>query len=154
MLTSLISPSSYPDRNPAISSIGACVAERPTLVRGSPTRACRCSIARDSSTPLLEEHRSWISSMITHSAPSNFSEKRRVDRTSERDSGVVMKMWGGRLTMRCRSAVVVSPLRTATRMSGMVRPSLRAISRISSRGISRFLWMSFARAFRGDTYTQ
>ena len=154
MSTSRVSPSSDPTRKPAISSMGACVALRPTRVRGSPTRAWRCSRLRERRVPRFDEHRSCISSMMTHSTPTNFSENLRVDRTRERDSGVVMNMWGGRLTIRCLSAVVVSPLRTATRMSGIVRPSLRDISWISSRGTTRFLWMSFASALSGETYTQ
>ena len=39
------------------------------------------------------------------------------------DSGVVIRMSGGRLSMAARSAAAVSPVLTATRMSGAVSPS-------------------------------
>ena len=70
-----------------------------------------------------------------------------------RDSGVVIRMWGGFFAMRCRSEALVSPVRTAVRISGRKLPDSSARACISSRGAARFFWMSLERAFNGDTYT-
>ena len=67
------------------------------------------------------------------------------------DSGVVMRKLGGRRTMRARSLLVVSPVRTATVSSGAGKPSSAATSAISRSGRSRFSAMSTARARSGDT---
>ncbi len=67
------------------------------------------------------------------------------------DSGVVIRKSGGRLSMAARSAAAVSPVRTATRMSGAVRPSPAATWAISASGRSRFWLMSTASALSGDT---
>ncbi len=69
------------------------------------------------------------------------------------DSGVVIRMSGGCLSMAARSAAAVSPVRTATLMAGAVSPSRAATAAISRSGASRFCWMSVASAFSGDTYT-
>ncbi len=53
--------------------------------------------------------------------------------------------------MAARSAAAVSPVLTATRMSGALRPSWTAAAAISRSGASRFCWMSVASAFSGDT---
>ncbi|HEX2564784.1 MAG TPA: hypothetical protein VHK25_12755 [Acidimicrobiales bacterium] len=58
---------------------------------------------------------------------------------------------GGRRTINDRCELVVSPVRTATRMSGEATPSSAATSAISRRGRSRFSAMSTARAFSGET---
>ena len=67
------------------------------------------------------------------------------------DSGVVIRKLGGRLSIAARSAGGVSPVRTATRMSGAGSPSRAASAAISASGVSRFCQMSTARAFSGDT---
>ena len=69
------------------------------------------------------------------------------------DSGVVIRMSGGCLSMAARSAAAVSPVLTATRMVGALSPSRPAAAAISRSGASRFCWMSVASAFSGDTYT-
>ncbi len=97
------------------------------------------------------EHTSWISSTITHWTSLNFIRKTGVERTMAKDSGVVMKMWGGFRDWRCRSVWEVSPERTATRILGGSSPNSSASSLISRRGSFRFLLMSLARAFSGET---
>ena len=66
------------------------------------------------------------------------------------DSGVVMRMCGGCLTIFCLSFWGVSPERTATRISGTFMPLRAASSLICSRGSLRFLLTSLARAFSGE----
>ncbi len=95
----------------------------------------------------------WISSTIT--APTGRSMARARSPVTSRysDSGVVIRKSGGRLSIAARSAAAVSPVRTATRMSGASSPMLAAISAISAKGRSRFCQMSTASALSGDTYT-
>ena len=69
------------------------------------------------------------------------------------DSGVVIRKSGGCLIIAARSAAAVSPVRTATWMSGAASPSPAAVLAISASGASRFCQISTARAFSGDTYT-
>jgi hypothetical protein len=58
---------------------------------------------------------------------------------------------GGRRTMSARWELVVSPVRTPTRITGGSNPSSVARAAISPNGRSRFSAMSTASAFRGDT---
>ncbi len=67
------------------------------------------------------------------------------------DSGVVMRMSGGLLTSFLRSSAAVSPVRTATRMSGSSRPRRRAACPIPVSGARRFRSMSTASALSGET---
>ena len=53
--------------------------------------------------PLLESQMSWISSRISHSTPISFSLNLGEARMSAMDSGVVMRMCGGCLTIFCLS---------------------------------------------------
>jgi hypothetical protein len=66
----------------------------------------------------------WISSTITVSAFFRNSRLRAEVRRMYSDSGVVMRMCGGRRTIVCRSRAGVSPERTAVRISGNMIPSL------------------------------
>ena len=68
-----------------------------------------------------------------------------------RDSGVVMRIWGGRLAIRARSDCLVSPVRTAVRISGRGVPRSSAKAVICSSGSARFFWMSLDNALRGET---
>ena len=94
---------------------------------------------------------SWISSTTIHRTSENRSRNFGAERTRVRDSGVVMKMWGGVRACFCRSWGDVSPDRTPTRIAGAERFREAARSRISWRGCSKFRLMSFARALRGET---
>ncbi len=67
------------------------------------------------------------------------------------DSGVVTRTWGGRRVASRRSRAVVSPVRTAVRISGAAYPSSTASALISPSGSSRFRRTSFDSALRGDT---
>ena len=69
------------------------------------------------------------------------------------DSGVVMRMCGGRRAIACRSDAMVSPVRTAARISGSGVPISDASAVISDSGSDRLRWMSFDSAFSGETYT-
>ena len=69
------------------------------------------------------------------------------------DSGVVTRMCGGCFTIRWRSDAGVSPVRTAVRMAGSMRPRSAASAAIPESGTSRFLWMSLLSAFSGETYS-
>ena len=62
-------------------------------------------------------------------------------------------MWGGRRTIRWRSAAGVSPVRTSGRISTSGRHMASSVRRISASGSERFFWTSLESAFRGDTYT-
>ena len=67
------------------------------------------------------------------------------------DSGVVTRMCGGCLTICCRSAAGVSPVRTAVRIGGSNSPRSAASAAMPASGTSRFLWMSLLSAFSGET---
>ena len=126
--------------------MGAWVAERP--MRWIPGLwAWSLSRFRESMTPLLEEEISWISSTMTQRTPRKAILNLGAERARERDSGVVMKMCGGLLSIFALSLWGVSPVLTATLTSGM--SGSRVL--ISSRGWRRFLLMSLARALRGET---
>jgi len=79
----------------------------------------------------------------------------RSGRTCETAAGQFDLLWttklGGRLTIAARCEPVVSPVRTATRMSGGSSPISRATSAISPRGRSRFSSTSTASALSGET---
>ena len=68
------------------------------------------------------------------------------------DSGVVTRMCGGFFAILARSPTGVSPVRTATRISGNVVPSIPARAASSASGASRLRWTSFDNALSGDTY--
>ena len=67
------------------------------------------------------------------------------------DSGVVINTCGGRFAWSARSFAGVSPVRTATRISGTGKPISSASAVISASGSSRLRWISFASAFSGET---
>ena len=65
------------------------------------------------------------------------------------DSGVVMRMSGGLLISFLRSSAAMSPVRTATAMSGSSRPSRCAACLIPVSGARRFRSISTASALSG-----
>jgi len=95
----------------------------------------------------------WISSTMIVRTFRSIARLRSAVTIRYSDSGVVMRKSGGRFSMAARSAAAVSPVRTATRMSGAASPIEAATAAISRSGASRFCWMSTASAFSGDTYT-
>jgi hypothetical protein len=90
--------------------------------------------------------------MITVSTPLSASRAREVSNRNS-DSGVVIRMSGGLVASLRRSSAAVSPVRTATPMSGSGSPSRCAACLMPVSGDRRFRSMSTARAFSGDTYS-
>ncbi len=101
--------------------------------------------------PRLSRATAWISSTITVSTVRSASRPLALVTRRYSDSGVVTTKLGGLRTIDARCELVVSPVRTATLMSGASRPRSRAISAISANGRWRFSAMSTANAFNGDT---
>ena len=92
----------------------------------------------------------WISSTITARTPLNIPRPFNVVSMMLSDSGVVIRMCGDFRSIRARAAGGVSPVRTATRISGNSFPSALKRSRSSISGRSRLRWMSLFRAFSGE----
>ena len=87
---------------------------------------------------------------MTALTPLNIVRARTLVRRIPSDSGVVIRMWGLRRIMRARADGGVSPVRTATRISGNGSPALSKRARSSASGRSRFRWMSLLRALSGE----
>ena len=119
-----------PTRKRAASSIGCTVAERPM-------RSGRCS---HSASSRASESIRWLPRLSRISACSSSTITVRTLRSSARlrsavsirysDSGVVMRMCGASRRIAARAACVVSPVRSAVRISGGSMPSSRATSRM------------------------
>src|SRR5262249_26882045 len=73
-------------------------------------------------TPRLVGTSAWTSSTITARTARRISRPRGEVTTRYSDSGVVTRIRGGRRCIAARSRVVVSPVRTSTRMSAGGRP--------------------------------
>ena len=134
-------------------SIGRWVADRPTRCTGPSARWVSRSSVMDRCEPRLLPATAWISSTITVCTPRSISRLRSEVTSRYSDSGVVTRKSGGLRSMAARSDAAVSPVLTATRISGTASPSPAATSPISRSGASRFCWMSTASAFSGETYT-
>ncbi len=102
-----------PPRNAATRSTGRTVADRPMRCAGTRSSASSRSRLSARCVPRLLPATAWISSTITVSTSRSVSRAFEVSIRNS-DSGVVIRMSGGRRTMRARSAVGVSPVRTAT----------------------------------------
>ncbi len=86
------------------------------------------------------------------STPRSASRALEVSRRNS-DSGVVIRMSGGLAASRRRSSAGVSPVRTATPMSGSGAPMACAVCRIPVSGARRFRSMSTASALSGEMYS-
>ena len=76
----------------------------------------------------------WISSTITARTPLNIPRPRVLVSMMCSDSGVVIRMCGDLRSMRARADAGVSPVRTATRISGNVSPAaVEAIAQLVQR---------------------
>ncbi len=148
-----------PPRKLATSWAGRTVADRPTRCAGRPPslpwpscarRASRRSSDRARCAPRLLPATACTSSRMTVSTPRRVSLACEVS-SKNNDSGVVIRMSGGLLASFLRSSAAVSPVRTATWMSGSGRPSRCVACLIPVRGARRFRSMSTARAFSGET---
>ena len=146
------SPGAKPPRNRAISSRGRWVADR--AMRWGERSQSSSRRSRDTIrwAPRLLPATAWISSMITCSTPLRVKRAWLVSIRNS-DSGVVMRMSGGRLTKRRRSAAEVSPVRTPTVGSRTVVPSRSAASRMPCSGVRRFFSTSTASARNGEMYS-
>ena len=133
--------------------MGFCVADSPMRVTGPSARWHRRSTDSARCEPRLLGATACSSSRISVRVVLSACRPRSDVSRMYSDSGVVMNTCGGLRAWSVRSFCGVSPVRTATRISGSGWPISSARARISSSGASRFRWMSFASAFSGDTYT-
>ena len=140
-----------PTRRRATASMGRWVAESPIRCGEAAATWWRRSSVSARCDPRLFPATAWISSTMIVSTPASIRRERSAVSNRYRDSGVVTRKVGGRLSMAARSEDAVSPVRTATVMGGASNPSSVATSAISRSGASRFWWMSTARALRGET---
>ena len=147
-----------PPRKPATSATGRTVADSPIRCAGpraasGPDPAVRSASRRSRETarcaPRLLPASACTSSTMTVSTPRSVSRALEVSSRNS-DSGVVISTSGGLLASFLRSSAAVSPVRTATRMSGSARPRLRAACRIPVSGARRFRSMSVASALSGE----
>jgi len=92
----------------------------------------------------------WISSTISQRTGARILRAALV-RMRNSDSGVVIRMSGGCLSMDRRTSAGVSPVRIATEMSGGTSPCDSIWRRIPTSGERRLRSTSWARAFSGDT---
>ena len=146
-----------PPRNVATSVGGRTVADSPTRCARPPGPASagpRSASSRSSDSarcaPRLVPATAWTSSTMTVSTPRSVSRACEVSSRNS-DSGVVIRMSGGCVASLRRSSAAVSPVRTATVMSGSGSPSRCAACRIPVSGDRRLRSMSTASAFSGDT---
>ena len=113
-------PGPTPAMNPAIASSGRCVADRP-MRWGGVVSGARSASRRSSESarwaPRFVPAMAWTSSMITWSTWRSVSRAALVS-IRYSDSGVVMRMSGGRRAIWRRSSAGVSPVREATVMRG------------------------------------
>ena len=124
--------------------------EADALRRRSQRRSSRSSVSARCA-PRFVPAIAWISSTITARTPLNMPRPRTVVSMMCSDSGVVMRMCGDLRIMRARADAGVSPVRTATRISGNVSPAAMNRSRSSASGRSRLRWMSLFSALSGET---
>ena len=144
-----------PPRNVATSAVGRTVADSPTRwITPAPPWRSTSSRSSDSArcAPRLFPATACTSSTMTVSTPRSVSRACEVSSRNS-DSGVVIRMSGGWLTSLLRSSAAVSPVRTATLMSGSASPSRCAACRIPVSGARRFRSMSTASALSGETYS-
>ncbi|CAM5309403.1 hypothetical protein SGRI78S_01035 [Streptomyces griseus subsp. griseus] len=140
------------DRNRATSSTGRTVADRPIRRAGRASSSSSRSRERARWAPRFVPATACTSSRITVSTPASASRAEDVSIRNS-DSGVVIRMSGGRVTMERRSAGGVSPDRMPTRTSGSGRPRRTDSWRMPVSGERRLRSTSTARALSGDTYS-
>ncbi len=136
-------------RNRATSSTGRTVALRPIRRAGRSSSSSSRSRLSARWAPRLVPATACTSSRITVSMPRSASREAEVS-SRKSDSGVVIRMSGGWLWKRRRSAAGVSPERMPTCTSGSGRPSRTAAWRSPVSGARRLRSTSTARAFSGE----
>ena len=142
---------SLPTNSLPTSSMGRWVADSPMRTMGFSAKAQSRSTDRDRWEPRLSSAMACISSSIKVWTPARPCRPLREVNRMYKDSGVVIRICGGRLAILARSEALVSPVRTTALISGSGVPAASASSAISSNGVARFFWMSFESALRGDT---
>ena len=91
----------------------------------APSATCASrSRVRARCEPRLFPATAWISSTMTVRALRSIDRLRSAVTSRYSDSGVVIRMSGGCLSMAARSAAAVSPVLTATRIAGAAQPEL------------------------------
>ena len=141
---------SPPPRKRATSSSGRCVAERPIRCGGRRVTSARRSSESARCAPRFVPTIAWISSTITVSTPARIARAREVRRRKS-DSGVVIRMSGGRRSIDARSLCGVSPVRIATSGRWTVSPRRAATRAMPWSGARRLRSTSTARALSGET---
>ena len=141
-----------PPRNVATSETGRTVADSPTRCAGRASPRSASSRSSDSARcapRLFPATRVYL----VHDDGVHPAQGLPACEVSSRnsDSGVVMRMSGGLVASFRRSSAAVSPVRTATRMSGSASPSRCAACRMPVSGARRFRSMSTASALSGET---
>ena len=135
-------------RNSATSFRGSIVALIPILWTSDSTTESINARLNERWVPLLVGTRECNSSTISHFRSFNRGRNLLDANASPRDSGVVIRICGGFLSILSRSFWGVSPVLSPTLMSWAL-PG-RNLSLISFSGPIRFFWMSFASAFIGE----
>ena len=125
-------PASWPPRKRAISDKRPLGRREADALQPPPRARSRAASSRSSESarcaPRLVAAIAWISSTITVRTPSSTDRAREVS-IRNRLSGVVISTSGGWRRIRARSRWGVSPVRTATLISGAARPARAAASR-------------------------
>jgi len=98
----------------------------------------------------LSSATAWISSTITVRTVESIRRPPSLVSRMNSDSGVVTRMWGGRLTIAVRAEAGVSPVRTWVRISTSGSPIATSSRRMPASGSSRFFSMSFDSALSGE----
>ena len=141
---------SPPPRKRATSSSGRCVAESPIRWGGRRAISARRSSERARCAPRFVPTTAWISSTITVSTEASSARAREVSNRKS-DSGVVIRMSGGRRSIAWRSLCGVSPVRIATSGRCTASPRRAATRAMPPSGVRRFRSTSTASALRGET---
>jgi len=142
-----------PTKKRAISANGFTVADRPMRTGAAGVRDAKRSSDNIRCAPRLLPATACSSSTITLFTPASIARPPLEVSRMNSDSGVVTRMCGGLRRMRSRSAVGVSPVRTAARMPTSGKPMACSCAWMPASGSCRFLRMSLDSAFKGDTYS-
>jgi hypothetical protein len=113
------------------------------------TRASRSSV-RARCAPRFDPATAWISSTITARSALKIVRPRTLVSRMCSDSGVVIRMCGVLRSILARADAGVSPVRTATRMSGKRAPAASKRFFSSASGTSRLRWTSLLSALSGE----
>ena len=139
-----------PPRNAATPSTGRTVADSPTRCAGRGSKASRRSRLTARWAPRFVPATAWTSSTMTVRTPCRVSRARDVS-MRKRDSGVVIRICGGRRRSRARSPPGVSPVRIPTSMRASGSPLRLRRAAIPCSGARRLRCTSAPSALSGET---